>query len=565
MSVAAHAAAPAAEHPEPHTAAAGALPRAGGLTVRVPLRLVAGSQYSDAALAVYVKIAALALRPEGCTARVATLAQYLGMSKSAAERGLGQLVRPDIIDGLVEVPTVRRTLPGGRGQSAHRITRDLADGELWVRIPVRAAEALSPRLLRLYALLAYATARRMPATAAELGEQLFHHTGQRAGQHLGERQARRLVDELEATGWLTVHRREGEHGRHAYETRRSPLRSVPAPAAAPAGDEQLSLWGEESPVIHDGSGPDLDDGSLASKEDLQTDRLIKTQVVGVIRRRRSDRKWVATPVDNRLPAAFGRGNGVLRTDDEASSSSPAPGRAPYTGPALQISPRVWRVLEPVHHELPALRRFVLREIARAIGAQLDTGTTEERLTDRITRRYARTTTIRDTGRWLLGAALVRRGCGIDSCESGTVWETGAPCETCMTNAAVRRAREQREADLARSEQQLADARRRRLEYDQAAQEEQRAVRAAGRARQQLLAELGPDGILPRRPASPDPADLPPPTPWPARATAAERAAATDHDIRTAIVQLGRAAAVHRYGRTRVLPHLAVLDLPDTGS
>lgn len=569
MPASAHAAATAAEHPEPHSAAAGALPRGGGQTIKVPLRLVVGAQYADAALSVYVKIAALSQRAEGCTAKVAVIAEYLGMSKSAAERGLGQLVRPDVIDGLVEIPTVRRTLPGGRGQSAHRVTRELTADELWVRIPVRAAEALSPRLLRLYALLAYATARNIPATAAELGEQLFHHTGQRAGEHLGERQARRLVDELEATGWLAVHRREGQHGRHAYETRRHPLRSVPAPAvAAPAVDEQLALWGSESPVIHDGSGAGDHDGSLASEEDLQTDRRIKTQVVGVIRRRRSDREWVATPVDSRVPDSFGRGNRVLRTDDETSSSSPAAGRAPYTGPALQLSPRIWRVLEPVRHELPQLRTYVLREIARAIGAQLDTGSEEdgleERLIDRITRRYAKTTAIRDMGRWLLGAALVRHGCGLASCESGTVWETGEPCETCMTNAAVGRARAQREAELAASEQQLAAARARRLEYDQAVAEEQQGMRAAARARKQLLAELGPDNVLPRRPTAPV-VELPPPVPWPARATAAERAAATPDDIRTALAQHGQAAAIHMYGHALVLPHLPALDLPETGS
>lgn len=477
MSVAAHAASPAAEHPEPHTAATGALPRAGGQTVRVPLRLVVGAQYCDAALSVYVKTAALSQRAEGCTAKVAVIAEYLGMSKSAVERGLGQLRRPDIIDGLVEVPTVRRTLRGGRGQSAHRVTRQLTDDELWVRIPVRAAEALTPRLLRLYALLAYATARRIPVTAAELGEQLHHHSGKRAGEHLSERHARRLVDELAETGWLTVHRREGEQGRHAYETHRHPLHSVPAVAVTPVADEQLPLWEGESPVIEDGSGSDLGDGSLASKEDLQTDRLSLTELGGGIRRRRSDRKWVAAPVDNRVPDTFGPGNRVLRTDDDTSSSSGIAAR-PYTGPALQLSPRIWRVLEPVRHELPQLRTFVLRQIARAIGAQLDTGADEERLTDRITRRYARTTTVRDMGRWLLGAALPRHGCGLGSCESGTVWDTGEPCETCMTNTAVRRARAQREAELTRSEQQLATARRHRVEQARAKDEERQTARAA---------------------------------------------------------------------------------------
>lgn len=556
MSVAAHAAIPAAEHPEPHPAAAGALPRGGGQTAKVPLRLVVGAQYCDAALSVYVKIAALSLRSEGCTAKVSVIAEYLGMSKSAAERGLGQLVRPDIIDGLVEVPTVRRTLPGGRGQSAHRVTRDLADDELWVRIPVRAAEALSPRLLRLYALLAYSTARRIPVTAAELGEQLHHHSGKRLGQHLGERQARRLVDELEATGWLTVHRREGEHGRHAYETHRHPLRAVLAPAVddAPAADEQLPLWGAETPDIHDGSGADLGNGSLASKEDLQTDRRIKTQVVGVIRRRRSDRKWVAAPVDNQVPDTFGPGNRVLRTDDEASSSRTAPGRAPYTGPALQISPRVWRVLEPVRHELPQLRTFVLRQVARAIGAQLDTGTTEERLLDRITRRYARTTTIRDMGRWLLGAALVRHGCGVASCESGTVWDTGEPCALCRDNGQARR-REQRFEQLLRE----LDEREAQLRSERELRKQQQ----DGEDQEQLPAVATPaPAAVPDVPLA---EALSPALPWPRRAGAAERAVATPDDIRTAIARHGRAAAIHMYGHALVLPHLTALDLPETGS
>lgn len=525
MSAAALAAHPAAPHPQPHTAAPGAHPRAGGHTVKVPLRLVVGAQYADAALSVYVKIAALALRPEGCTAKVSVIAEYLGMSKSAAERGLGQLVRPDAIDGLVEVPTVRRTLRGGRGQSAHRVTRLLAetDGELWVRIPVRAAEALSPRLLRVYALLAYATARRIPVTAAELGEQLHHHTGKRAGEHLGERQARRLVDELEATGWLTVYRREGEHGRHAYETHRHPLHPVSAPAIAAAADEQLRLWDAESPVIDDGSGSDLGDGSLASEEDRLTDRRSETQPGGGIRRRRSNGEWVAPPVDNSAPATFGSGDRVLRTDDETSSSSPPPGRAPYTGPVLQLSPRVWRVLAPVHHELPGIRPFVLRRIAREIGRQLDNpGGSEQRLTDRITRRYATTDAIRDMGRWLLGAALLRHGCGQPECETGVVWPIGADCETCALNRQVEAARARRNAEFAESARRLEERRQQRLR-EVAAAEAVDAERA---------------------------------WPLPPKKTYRERERASDEEIRAAIAEHGSVAALHIYGHLRALPLLA---------
>ncbi|MDX2701118.1 hypothetical protein PV398_48235, partial [Streptomyces ipomoeae] len=305
MSVAAPAAHPAAPHPQPHRAATGARPRGGGHTVKVPLRLVTGAQYPDGSLSVYVKIAALADRPELCTAKVSTLAQYLGMSKSAVERALRPLTQPDPVDGITEVPSRRRTYGDGRGLSAERSVRPLADGELWVRVPVRAAEALTSRLLRVYALLAYATARRIPVTVAELGEMLYHHTGARTGQHLGERQVRRLVDELETTGWLTVHRREGQRGRHAYETHRHPLRAVQAPVAG--GIEGQVQDGAVAPVIHDGSGPDLGDGSLASEEDLQTDRLCEAELGGGSRRRRGTGSKPATPASDLAGGTFGPG------------------------------------------------------------------------------------------------------------------------------------------------------------------------------------------------------------------------------------------------------------------
>lgn len=556
MSTAALAAHPAAPHPQPQPAAAGVRTREHGHTVKVPLRVVTGAQYPDAALAVYVKVAALALRPEGCTARVATLAAYLGMSKSAVERGLRPLTRPDIIDSLTEIPTIRRTASGGTGESAHRVTRPLADGELWVRIPVRAAEALPPRLLRLYALLAYATARRIPATAAELGEMLHHHTGQRAGQHLGERQTRRLVDELEQTGWLTVRRREGGQGRHAYETNTRPLYAVPASAAdeQPAADEQLALWDEGAPVSHDGSGADLGNGSLASKEDLQIDRRVETNPVGVIRRRRGDREWAARPVDNPVHGTFGRGDRVLRTDDETVASSPAAGRAPYTGPALQLSPRIWRVLEPVRHELPGLRPYLLRRIAREIGAQLDApGGSEARLIDRLTRRYATTEAIRDVGRWILGAALVRHGCGQADCESGTVWPTGEPCEICAVNRQVAAARARRDAELADSERRLAERRRKTLRVLE--DQEQRELPAAAAAREQLLEGHG----VQRLPA-------PPAVVLPPKATYRERDAASDDQIRSAIAEHGPVVALHIYGHLRTLPLLPGRLTPDeTGS
>ncbi|MGN7139053.1 hypothetical protein [Streptomyces pseudogriseolus] len=541
MSVAALAAAPAASHAQPQPAAAGVRAHGGGHTVKVPLRLVVGAQYPDAALSVYVKIAALALRPEGCTARVTTLATYLGMSKSAVERGLKALRNPDPVDGLVEVPTVRRTLPGGRGVSAHRITRPLTASELWVRIPVRAAEALTPRLLRLYALLAYSTARRIPVTAAELGEMLHHHTGQRAGECLGERQARRLVDELEATGWLAVHRREGERGRHAYEPHRHPLHPVPAPAEETPADgdvlegqepEQLALFGPGAPVINDGSGPDLGDGSLASREDLGTDGRDETKVVGVTRRRRGDRKWVAAPVENLpVPDTFGPG-----TSRAPRGNRPTPSPAPqptdttpgaYSGPELRWTERINTALAPVRHELDTVRRFVLRRIAREIGAQLDAGATPHRIAHRIHSRYTASARadIRDIGAWLLSVGIVRRGCEDPRCEDGVIWgcdpddhEAGLACRTCAYHRQVQRAR-----------------------WRQARELEQRLLRL--RAERAAAGGPGPGGEAAAAER------------LPVKKTYRQRTAATDEEIRAVIAERGPEIALHMYGHLRVLPLL----------
>ncbi|MEU8671406.1 hypothetical protein AB0C71_31480 [Streptomyces anulatus] len=489
----AYAAAPAAAVPCPETprASTGARPRTGGgLRVRVPLRIVVGAQYRDAALSVYIKVAALAMRPEGCTAKVSVLAEYLGLSKSVAERGLKDLANPDEVDGLTEVVTTRRTLRGGRGQSAHRVVRTAAPDEHFVWVPVRAADALSPRLLRLYALIAYAEARNVPLSVGDLGGMLYHHTGKKAGQHLGARQAARLLEEIGSTGWITVHARQGLQGRHSYETHRHPVHAV---AQAPAA----------SPDIHDGSGADDHAGSLASREDQRTDRPVKRAGVGgSIRRRR--------PTGSRGP-----GHGEKR------SNTSGPQIAQERG---DLTRRAWEVLEPVRHELPAVRTFLLRRIDAEIGRQLAAGAGMERLTARLTARWASTEEPRrgDVGRWLLGSGLVRRGCRLPSCESGTTWATGERCHLC--------------ADIAEGERLTAAA-----------------------AEQPPAPGPRPGPPAPVRPPTTWLPMPPPPDPGPEPPSPAEReqlrAAATPEAVRQALAEHGVPAAIRLYGRALVLPHL----------
>ncbi|MFE4691720.1 hypothetical protein ACFRH6_16875 [Streptomyces sp. NPDC056749] len=479
-----------------------------------------GAQYGDAALSVYIKIAALNLRPEGCRARVATLAEYLSLSKTAVERALTQLNTPGT-DGIAEVVTVRKTSRDGDGESAHRSVRPVdTDEELFVWLPARAATSLTPRQLRLYAAISYAQARRIPLALSDLQDVVRHQYGESAGERLGERQVMRLVDSLEDLGWVTVHRRQGPRGRHAYEAHQRPLHTVPE-STEPV--QEALFEPAASPDTHDGSAPRTADGS-PSEEDTTTDRLLtKEQVGGGIRRRRTTGSYRVRPVDNSAPATF-----RAATQDEKRSNNGGAGT--YSGPGLQLSPRVWRVLEPVRHHLPEISPYLMRSIGREVGRQLCAGTGEHRLTDRLRLRYATTEAPRngDVGRWIIGAGLVRHGCYLDSCESGFTWHTGAPCPVCTVD-------------------QLAAA-------DAAAPDPDGAQQQRPVPPEQPVREVVTEWVP--RPAPAAEAPLPELT----REQLAElRAAATPDAVRQAITDHGRARATYLYGHALVLPHLAEID------
>lgn len=384
--------------------------------VRVPLRVIVGS-YSDATVTVYVKIAALDRKETGCEAGVAYLSGLLGLARSTVERALTQLMRPDPADDVVELTSQRRTLPGGDGETAVRRIRATD----WTRehggwVPTRASESLSPRQLRCYAALSYATATGVHITLAELARVLRHRSGKKAGQPLDVRSVRRILRSLEDLGWISVERRAGYRGRHLYAVHDEPMQDA---LTADSGE---------------GSGADLGEGSL-QEDHHQTDSpddQPPTAVLGI--RRRREQVVARAAVENPpLPAAY---------------------RRPYAGPQLSLAPRIWRVLEPVKSLLPGLPPYVVRALAREVGRQLDEGQEPQRLRRRLEFRFATTDTIRDPGRWLLGAAIIRRGCGNTACESGRIWRTGQQCAACADTRAATAALRRLERELDEREQQL---------------------------------------------------------------------------------------------------------------
>ncbi|XUZ24715.1 hypothetical protein ACQVDT_07005 [Streptomyces sp. RMIT01] len=483
-------------------------------TVWIPEPLYRGDDYCDEAVAVYIKVAALDARrsfpgarpdTDPCTARVTELATMLGMSPSAVERGLTPLNRPGSDGSEPWLFTKQRTHQGGDGQSAKRYARLVPRDQPALEVPVRVAEALTPRRLRAWLHLARATAKGLPVTAAELAGELFHHTGTHAGEPLSEKTGYRLLNDLEASGWVTLDRRAGHRGRHAVTVNSSPLHPV-----APSATDN-----------HDGVAPARSDGSLATEEDtsLTTDGRAGNLE---IRRRRDSGSYPPRAVDNSAGPTFQRA-----AQDEKRSNN---GGGTYRGPGLQLSPRVWQVLEPVRHELPGISPYVLRRIGREIGEQLSAGVGMERLTARLLTRYSRLTAHApaaenarrgDVGRWILGAGLPRHGCRLASCESGTTWSTGERCHLC--------------ANIAEGE---------RL--------------AAAAAEQLLAAAPRPEPPAPPRPPTTWlPMPRPEPGPEPPGPTEREqlRAAATPETVRQALAEHGAPAAIRLYGRALVLPHL----------
>ncbi|MFD8259562.1 hypothetical protein ACFV19_11570 [Streptomyces griseoluteus] len=441
--------------------------------VRVPMRLVWSAAYADVALSVYVKVKALGMRPEGCQAKSTTIAAYLGMSPASVERGMTQLCRPGP-DGVVELVSQRRTLPGGTGTSALRTVRAMTRTEAFVWLPVAAAEDLTPRQLRAFALIAFAQARGIALGEAELATGLLHHSGKKAGQPISVTAASAVVDTLEAARWVTVQRRAGAQGRHRYVAHDIPPEARPDDgcAAGATATEAAVTRGSQKSVssqLGEESGSPVGEGSIANEESPRTDspddeRPFFSSAVGEVPVVEG-----AGAAENPAAAAARMDAGrdlALRTGETSQPSPSKPetakrnsggggvARPSYDGPQLAMSPHIYAVLKPVHLLLERVTSdFVVRQIAREVGRQLREGTDAERLHHRLTARFAKAmlSEIRDPGRWLLGVALPRWGCGYQDCEAGVLWSTGTNCELC---AEIRQDKTAAQRHAQRSEQGL---------------------------------------------------------------------------------------------------------------
>ncbi|MEW2570469.1 hypothetical protein [Streptomyces sp. NPDC047070] len=393
------------------------------------MRLVWDAEaYADADTKVYGKVRALA-RGRMCEASVIRLAEFTGLAESTVQKSLTRLSKPAPSDGIAELTRKQRSHRGtGTGRTNERSYRALDAGERFVCAPVRAADSLRGLMHRLYLLLRYTqTVEKRDLSFAEIAAVLRHHGGKSAGQPLHEGTVPKLLDELEATGWITQDKRGGYRARHAITVHDDPLHPVDEPAApqpGPAGGA------DATPDAEGGAGPDDEGRAPAYKEDQPlNDPGNNGQAGGSFRRRRDVRKWVGSPVDN--------SGGTPETFQAARPVRP-PERPTYTGPALTLSEDAWKllgpVLAPVADLLPDVNAFMTRRIVREILRQIrEDGIWPEEIHDQIARmrRWTPREDIPDPGRWLYGAVLpVRSKCGRTGCHWGFLAHTGAPCKAC---------------------------------------------------------------------------------------------------------------------------------------
>ncbi|MEU4301953.1 helix-turn-helix domain-containing protein [Kitasatospora aureofaciens] len=155
------------------------------------------------------------------------------------------------------------------------------------------------------------------------------------------------------------------------------------------------------------------------------------------------REAVAIPAVEPVPAVADQTDvvaGLVAASPEPQKTPSATTTEPTNGasalPPMTVSAEVHQVLRLVSDLVNRMNRWQQREAARAIGQAIrEVGGDVERVAQRLERRYVlERDEIRDPYAWLAAPGrnrgLIRRGCHLPSCESGTDVELGGECQTC---------------------------------------------------------------------------------------------------------------------------------------
>ncbi|GAB2717093.1 hypothetical protein [Kitasatospora kifunensis] len=141
-----------------------------------------------------------------------------------------------------------------------------------------------------------------------------------------------------------------------------------------------------------------------------------------------------------LPALASGVAGRVAAAPEPRKTASTPKQS--TLPPLTVTNEIRQVLSLVPELVDRMNRWQQREAAKAIGRAIrEVGGDVERVAQRLGRRYVlECDGIRDPYAWLAGKdpvtgkdrgrGLVRRGCHLASCESGTDVDLGGDCQTC---------------------------------------------------------------------------------------------------------------------------------------
>ncbi|WP_404870962.1 hypothetical protein ACI1MP_37555 (plasmid) [Kitasatospora griseola] len=313
--------------------------------------------------------------------------------------------------------------------------------------------------------------------------------------------ARVVAAELVAEGWVS---REGEvGGAFRYTVHPVPLVGVVTQEALFAQPQKGRPQAESADVedVEEVSGcpgqldlfslPEAVDTPLVSAPPSPLDLAPPSPLVSAPQSSSLDQ----APVNKPLRAVGGCGSGVAETSvprdaapadpvaavaEQAAvvaclvAASPEPPKTPSATttnptngtsavPSMTVSAEVHQVLRLVPDLVNRMDRWQQREVARAVGQAIrEVGGDVERVAQRLERRYVlERDEIRDPYAWLAAPGrnrgLVRRGCHLPTCESGTDVELGGECQTCAyhVEGAQHRHAKRRQAER---DQVLAEAR-----------------------------------------------------------------------------------------------------------